>query len=266
MRSLLGRLINTPGGGAARCDGPATDSPSGDAADQLMVGKQTFTHHAFQSATPFVGPPPTDDRQAGPLPQGSWRLPYQSLQPNKRLSDITASSANSAARPHASPGSSDPRATGGGASTQGRDEPMRRMSLSSVDGAPTAPFDEVAEDEEAHEAHAMQPTTARGAAEGAAGGAAAAGAPTPNPVAEPVGQEAHGEAHEAAHGTPVDEGAAVGAAAGAAPAAAPMPERVAEAVEEVVEEEVRPCHPPRPPHAQPCALPRPGPSEAQSRK
>ena len=266
MKSLLGRLTNTPGGGAARCDGPATDSPSDEAADQLMICKQTFRQHAVQSATPFHGSPPTDYRKAGPHPPGCWRLPYQPLHPNKRLSDITASSANSAATSHASPGSSDPRATGGRASTDGGDETVRRMSLSSE--APTTPSVGFAEGEEACETHALQPepTTARGAAEGAAGGAAAAGAPTPDPVAEPVGQEAHGEAHEAAHGTPVDEGAAVGAAAGAAPAAAPMPERVAEAVEEVVEEEVRPCRPPRPPHAQPCALPRPGPSEAQSRK
>ena len=127
FRSLLGRFSSTPGGGAARRDGPATDSPSGEAAGQLMIGDQTFTQHAIQAATPFHGAPPTDYRKAGPPLPGCWMLPYQPYQPNKRLSDITASSANSAARSHASPGSSDPRATGAMASTDGGEETMRRM-------------------------------------------------------------------------------------------------------------------------------------------
>ena len=257
LRSLLRRLTDAPGGGPARCAGPAIDSPSGDDANQLMVGNQTFPHHAIQSAIPFIGPPPTDETEAGPPPPGSWRPPYQPLHPDRRLSDITASSANSAARSHGSPGSSEPRATGGRASADGREQTMRRMSLTSE--APTTPFDGLAEDE-ACEAHVQtEPTTARGAAEGAAGGAAAAGAPTPDRVAEPVSQEAHGEAHAAAHGTPVDEGAAVGAAAGAAPAAAPMPERVAEAVEEEAEEEVCPCRRPARPTPSTLHNPRPGP-------
>ena len=186
LRSLLGGLTSKLGGGPARCDGPAIDSPSGDAAGQLMIEKQTFQQHAVQSATPFVGLPPTDETKAGPLPPRSWMPPYQPLHPDKRLSDITASSANSAAR--SSPGSSDLRATGVLASTDGCEETMRRISLWSEGGAPTTPSAGFAEGEEACETHALQPepTTARGAAEGAAGGAAAAGAPTPDPAAEAV--------------------------------------------------------------------------------
>ena len=75
LRSLLGRLSGTPGGGAARRDDPATDSPSGEAAGQLMIRDQTFRQHAVQNATPFHGPPPTDDRKAGPRPPGSWMMP-----------------------------------------------------------------------------------------------------------------------------------------------------------------------------------------------
>ena len=76
FRSLLGRFSSTPGGGAARRDGPATDSPSGEAAGQLMIGDQTFTQHAVQAATPFHGAPPTDYRKAGPPLPGCWMQPY----------------------------------------------------------------------------------------------------------------------------------------------------------------------------------------------
>ena len=128
LKSLLGRLSSTTGGGAAQRAAAAPDSPSGEAAGQLMIGKQTYRQHALEAATPFRGAPPTDYRKAGSLPQGGWMEPKGPA--SKPLAAITGSSANSTATSH-------PRATGALACTDGGDEPMRRMSLSSAVGAPT---------------------------------------------------------------------------------------------------------------------------------
>ena len=152
---LFGGGSTTTDGSAAQCAAPTPDSPSGDAAGQLMIDQQTYGQHVLEAATPFRGAPPTDYRKAGPLPQGWWMEPKgpvrQATRGNYGNLQTQPPHNNRERRERW-------RARTGAMSRCGRCRYRRRSGGSPVDG--------VAEGEEAREAHAAsvqaEPTTAPG--------------------------------------------------------------------------------------------------------